>query len=171
MELTNTLRPPSTSAMGLVFFGASGDLFVMSEADDATMIRIYRTENATQRGNTANAQAGVIASAVRFVAKAVMTGGQVGGFPPTSAKSLDSVRGKIATSEGIGWSIVLEFLKGISGITKNVVEQQLANLKASGHYSRIISEIKAEIDHERKEALKALARAEADSVKSGPYRK
>jgi len=135
----------------------------MSEADDATMIRIYGTETATQCGNTANAQAGVIASAVRYVAKAVMTGAEhISGFPEICQKAIDCIQGNISSDTGIGSPIILDFLEGIPGIKKNIVEQQLANLKASGHYTRIISEIKAEIDHEQKEALKALALAQAE---------
>jgi hypothetical protein len=38
------------------------------------MIRVYARENATQRGNSSTAVAGTVASAVRFLAKGIMTG-------------------------------------------------------------------------------------------------
>lgn len=38
------------------------------------MIRIYAVENATQRGNTSTAMGGSVASAIRFLAKIILTG-------------------------------------------------------------------------------------------------
>ena len=40
---------------------------------DGGMIRVYARENATQRGNTGTAMAGTVASAIRFLAKAILT--------------------------------------------------------------------------------------------------
>jgi hypothetical protein len=44
-------------------------------------------------------------------------------------------------SRNIGWRPILEFLSGISGINENTVREDLANLKASGDYARIIQEV------------------------------
>jgi hypothetical protein len=66
------------------------DVFI-GEMDDAEMIRIYATENATQRGNSGTAQAGTVASAIRFLVKGILTG-NVSGFPDTSRKSLETIK-------------------------------------------------------------------------------
>jgi hypothetical protein len=52
----------------------SAEVFVHCDLDDAGMVRVYATENATQRGNTSNAVAGTVAAAVRFVAKLLLGG-------------------------------------------------------------------------------------------------
>ncbi len=46
----------------------------VGDFDDVAAIRVYAVENSTQRGNTGTALAGSIASAVRFLAKAVWIG-------------------------------------------------------------------------------------------------
>jgi hypothetical protein len=74
------------------------DVFV-GDLDDAAMIRVYARENATQRGNSGTALAGSIASAARFLAKAVLTG-HVSTFLQTSPKALEVLRGQIATERG-----------------------------------------------------------------------
>lgn len=130
--------------------------------DDAAMIRIYARENALQRGNTGTALAGSVAAAVRFLAKSIFTGGTLGEI---SQRSLDTARGQITTDKGIGWSLVLDLLEGTSGINEGTVKQQLANLKSSGDYARIIREVQEQIEQENEEALKALARAEAEQKK------
>lgn len=79
----------------------------------------------------------MVAAAVRFVAKAVMTGGDLSPIGLTS-RGAETIRGNISSEAGIGYDVVLKLLEGIPGIGKKVVEQQLANLKASGHYARII---------------------------------
>jgi hypothetical protein len=50
------------------------DVAVSKDLDEGAMIRVYARENATQRGNTGTATAGMIASAVRFLGKAILTG-------------------------------------------------------------------------------------------------
>ena len=135
------------------------DVFV-GELDDAAMIRVYARENATQRGNTGTAQAGSIASAVRFLAKAIASG-HVSTFVETSPKALETLQGQLAGERGVGEPLILQFLARIPGITTYSVKQQLANLKASGAYARILGEVQAEIEREEREAAAALARAEA----------
>jgi flagellar biosynthesis GTPase FlhF len=137
----------------------SADLFVAEDLDDAAMVRIYARENATQRGNTATAQAGSVAAAVRVLAKMIL-GGRLS--PQLGRKSLEHLRGNIASDRGIGQDVVEEFLDGIPGVTSKVVEHQLANLKSSGHYARIIAEVKELIEEENREALKRLERAEKE---------
>jgi hypothetical protein len=136
------------------------DLFVGNgDMDDATMIRIYARENATQRGNLGTAQVGSVASAVRYIAKGVMTGvcPQLG----TNA-DLDKMRGNLTSDKGIGQRAIVEFLRNVPDITSKTVEQALANLKASGDYARIISEVQKEVEQENEKARKELEEAERE---------
>lgn len=126
-----------------------GNIFVSNNMDDATMVRIYARENATQRGNNGTAQVGSVASAVRFVAKCVL-GGSTREF--TSSLDVDVVRQRLTDSRGIGEGVIVTFLDGVTGITPNTVKQALANLKASGDYARIIKEVQEEIERENAEA-------------------
>ena len=59
-------RMPLTIAAGVKtahLFVGNGDM------DDATMIRVYAQENATQRGNMGTAQIGSIASTLKFLTR------------------------------------------------------------------------------------------------------
>jgi hypothetical protein len=120
------------------------------------MVRIYARENATQRGNTGTALAGSIAAAIKDLAREEMLG--TGGI--TSANIGGQAR------DGIGRDRILEALKGVPGITEHVIQQQLANLKASGDYDRIVSEIVAEAETANKAAVEALERAEAERIEA-----
>jgi hypothetical protein len=119
------------------------------------MIRVYARENATQRGNSSTAMAGSVASAIRFLAKALMT--DVGLTREiTRDLNITRVREHFVSNKGIDDEIITNFLHGVPGITENSVRQQLANLKAPGDYARIITEVSEEIEKENREALKAL---------------
>jgi len=122
------------------------------DMDDEQMIRIYARENALQRGNTSTALAGSVAAAVRFKAKQLFIGDSSVGNPTDEIKN------------GIGWTSVLELLDGSPGVNRNTVNQQLANLKASGDYGRIIREVEAQIEKENRERLEALERAEREQT-------
>jgi hypothetical protein len=76
------------------------------DKDDATMLRVYANENATQRGNTGAAQAGTVASAVRIIAKAELTGG-IGRILPISEHSEECLVGRLTSEDGIGWQAVV----------------------------------------------------------------
>ena len=138
----------------------TADVFVSENMDDANMIRVYSLENSTQRGNTGTAQAGSVAAAIRFVAKELMTGGS--GKLDITCLDFDAAQGNMTSDKGIGRSILLSILEGIPGINDASVRQQLAILKASGDYARIIGEVKEKIDEENREALKALQKAEQE---------
>jgi hypothetical protein len=131
---------------------------VESEIDDAGMIRVYARENATQRGNSSTAIAGTVASAVRFLSKAILTGSR--DFTRTP-----ELVGNLASEKGLGEPVITNFLDGVPGINRNTVKEQLANLKSSGNYGRIIGEVKDEIEQEHREALKELERAERERRK------
>jgi hypothetical protein len=138
----------------------SADVHVRNgDMDDAAMVRVYARENATQRGNSGTAQAGSVASAIRFIAKAVMSG-CAQEFLRSS--DVDKIRGNLTGNQGIGHSVIVRFLDGVPGICESTVQQALANLKASGDYARIIREVQEEIERENAESLAALAKAEAE---------
>jgi hypothetical protein len=138
------------------------DLYV-GDFSDRAMIRVYARENATQRGNTSTALAGTIASTIRYLAKAVFTG-NLSQICETSARGVDTLRGQITSNKGMGEPLVTAFLKDqeIPGIRPSVVREQIANLKASGDYARIIDEVREEIEREERQAAVALERVEAE---------
>lgn len=113
----------------------TADVFVADDMDDATLVRVYSRENATQRGNTGSAQAGTVAAAIRLLAKGLATGLPLtfvkGGRHPANA------RGQFI-SDGIGSPLIMQLLDGIDGVSLRMVNDQLANLKSSGQYARII---------------------------------
>lgn len=141
------------------------DLCVL-DLDDAGMARVYAQENLTQRGASVSVLAGAVAAAIRVIAKTILSGGHVSGNPETSAKSLETQRGMLESRDGIGQDAVERFLRGIPGVTGTIVEQQLANLKASGDYARIIHEVRDELEAEHRDALKALAKAEREKAEA-----
>jgi len=132
------------------------DLFV-GDLDDPAMIRVYARENATQRGNSGSAMAGTVASAIRFLAKAVLTG-TISRFLENLSEA--EIRGNLTSAKGLGQNVILQFLPSIPGLTRYAVDQQLANLKASGDYARIIEGVQAEIKLEEQAAEAALIQAE-----------
>jgi ParB-like nuclease family protein len=132
--------------------------------DDASMIRIYARENATQRGNTGTAVAGSVASAIRFLAKAIMTEAEVSKIFDTLQERTQAST-SLTSTQGIGQRVVVKFLDGVPGINDGTVQQQLANLKASGDYARIIREVQQEIEQENKTKLEELARREREQAK------
>jgi muconolactone delta-isomerase len=133
------------------------DVFVGEDMDDAGMIRVYARENATQRGNTGSAAAGMVASTVRHLAKAMLTNSLDRILINLSEYDQDvdiaAVRGHFLGAYGMGRDIVFLFLKKVPGINKPLIQHQLALLKESGHYDRIIQEVKEEIDREHQAAI------------------
>lgn len=130
------------------------DLYVVNDMPGDQMIRIYARENSTQRGNNATAAAGSVASALKFLAK------QAFGNSPENPGELKGY----GTGNGIGTTQILAFL-GENVITRSLVEQQLANIKASGDYARILEEVQAEIEEEVGETLGELEEKIASAEK------
>lgn len=122
------------------------DIFV-GDFDDRQTVRAYADENATQRGNTSTAQAGSVAAALREILLRRLT-------------AVDFNSGRGDTDDGVGRDAILEELNGVNDITDNVVRQQLAHLKATGAYDRIVNEVTAIVEAEREAELAALAEAE-----------
>jgi hypothetical protein len=138
------------------------DIKVVHGISDADMIKMYATENATQRGNSGTAIAGSVASALRFLAKAVLTGC----YREITTAEAEAARGHLSGERGMGEPLITKFLKDIPGINENSVRQQLSNLKASGHYASIIRDVQQEIEEENKEAIKKAEAAEAARIKA-----
>jgi hypothetical protein len=115
--------------------------------DEAAMVRVYAVETSTQRGSTGTAVAGIVAAAIRYLAKAILTGAEnVSGILETSERGLETIRGQLTSEKGLGQSVIVQFLDGVPGINNNTVMQALANLKASGDYARIVREVQQEIE-------------------------
>jgi len=130
------------------------DLVVSNFTDDQ-MIGIYAIENATQRGNTPLTIAGSVAGALRKCLEEDLTG------------EITSQDGKWGgRRHGVGRDQVLAKLKGVPGIGPNVVKQQLANLKDSGHYDRIEGEVAAKVEAEHAAELARVAAEEEAARKA-----
>ncbi len=144
------------------------DIKVVSDIPDADMIRMYANENATQRGNNGTAIAGSVASAVRFIAKGLLTGTDSPDFRRVfaSAHATEQAQNVLTSERGLGEPPITAFLADIPGVNKNTVMQQLSNLKASGDYDEIIQAVKMEIEEENKEALKRLRQQEEEQRKA-----
>jgi ParB/RepB/Spo0J family partition protein len=150
----------------------SADVFVAEEMDDTAMLRIYARENATQRGNTGTGHAGSVACALRVLAKAVMTG-SLGRILPRSQKAEETIRGNLtaASGEGIGWRLILDCLGRIPGYSEYSVKEELANLKASGDYARILQTVQDEIVREHMSVRAAMRQGKPDVAVSAQYEK
>lgn len=122
---------------------SAADIYVLPKAhsDDQTMVRVYARENATQRGNTATAATGTVAAAIQAIAEEVL-GGEGGNF---TTPQRDGIRNEIERGNGIGRDAVLEFLGPIPNVTENTVRQQMASLKASGDYDKIIAKVRKQL--------------------------
>lgn len=137
--------------------------------DDQAMIRIYATENVTQRGEKSGiALAGAIASAARYLIKAILKGdknsiSQICDIENQGKWDIEHLKGNITSEKGLGVPLILKFYKGIDGIKESVVTNHLANLKASGDYARIVREVTEEIAQEQAEELAELERKQKEA--------
>lgn len=119
----------------------------LSDFDDAQMALWYAKENASQRGNTATAIAGSVAAAVRYLAKAMISGDgseQMFRTPHERKTAL----GNLESERGIGRDLVVRFLAGVPGMSARVIQSQLASLKHSGIYAKIIASVRDEVERE-----------------------
>jgi hypothetical protein len=132
------------------------DVFVAEEMDDATMVRVYARENATQRGATSTAMTGTVAAAMRYVAKVILLG-RADKF--VSSFHLPTLRERLLSDDGIGRDVLLAFLVDIPGINVASLRQQLANIKTSGDYARLIAVVEVDIAREHPDALEAIEAA------------
>ena len=137
------------------------DLFVGEAMDDATMVRVYARENATQRGSTSTALTGTVAAAMKYVAKSILTGIGVAGEISRNF-DLPTLRRRLLSDDGMGWRVVLAFLCNIPGINEVSVRHQLANIKTSGDYARLIADVEQEIIAEAAAAQAAHEQAQRE---------
>jgi hypothetical protein len=140
----------------------TADLYVADHFNDSDMVRVYTRENATQRGNSGTALAGSVAAAVKLLAKAAMVGGLSRIMDSLSEHAALVITSHLTKGEGegIGVPLIVRYFheQHITGMGQYTVEQQLANLKASGAYARIMAEVEAEIEAEREAAREAAER-------------
>jgi hypothetical protein len=135
------------------------DLYVAEDLDDNDMVRIYTRENATQRVNSGTALAGSVAAALKLIAKHVLTG-NTSRILEVSERAEKIMEGQLKAGEyEVGEPLITRYFheQGVSVMGQYTVQQQLANLKASGAYARIIGEVEAEIESEREAAREAAA--------------
>lgn len=113
----------------------------IKDPTDEQVLRIYARENNTQRGEDNSAQAGPIASAIRVAARAMRRATHTGNLSAGTQ-----------ISKGVGAPTIAKLL----GYSRDevVVVIQLANLKASGDYTRILEEVAAEMGDSAPEDLK-----------------
>jgi len=69
---------------------------------------------------------GSVASSARYLIKAILRGDEQVAQNWATSKALDSIRGKIASGEGIGHVVIEKFLEGVPGMNKSAIKHQLA---------------------------------------------
>jgi hypothetical protein len=75
------------------------------------------------------------------------------------------VRSRLLGEDGMGAEVLLAFLHDVPGINTYSVGHQLANLKYSGDYARLIAEVQEEIAAEQAAAeAQELARQAAEAA-------
>jgi ParB-like chromosome segregation protein Spo0J len=122
------------------------EIFV-ADLDDAEMLRVYATENATQRGNSSTAVMGTIAAAIIQIAKSLIWNEEhLRTNFLTSAKTIETARGNLMNGRGVGYELIERFLEDVPGINEGVIKEQIAALKSSGHYQRLMMEIATEAE-------------------------
>ena len=144
---------------------SAADIYVLpsKHSDDQTMVRVYARENATQRGNTSTAATGTVAAAIQCIAHEVLSGNAVSSGKFTR-RSLADIRGGIESEKGLGRDVVLEFIGDVPNVSENTVRQQMASLKASGDYAKIIAKVQKQIETDGNENAKESAKKAADSA-------
>jgi hypothetical protein len=144
--------------------------------DDSGMVRVYGRENATQRGVMSSAVAGTVAAALRLVLK-----------DASACSDEESSTGNFASSshggsqigdKTIGRPAILHIIGNVPGMNDSKVKEQLAILKSSGDYRRIVEEaaeesrrIRADLERKADEARVAAEEAEARRAAAEEARK
>jgi hypothetical protein len=115
--------------------------------DDHQMVRAYITENVTQRGNAGTAVTGAVATSIVEIAKLLISEPEhLATILATSSKAIEVAQGNLMNGRGVGHELIEAFLHGVPGITTYVVKEQIATLKSSGHYHRLITQIAQEAE-------------------------
>lgn len=132
------------------------DLHITNGLTPLKMLTIYGVENATQRGTDNTAIVGTVAGAIRIIARGLLSGDSQ--FCESEVGA-EKARNHLTSAKGLGEPIVTKFLSSVPGMGEAIVKQQIANLKASGDYARIISEVEKDIIAERVLAEEAVVKA------------
>jgi ParB-like nuclease domain len=135
------------------------DIYIGKDITDESMVRMYARENATQRGNSSTALAGSIAGALKIVARKAFS--EDSGNPETYKVDLDGL------SRGVGGTQIERFLCGVPGINSNIIKQQLALLKSSGDYARILKSVQKEVEADNKVRADELQREAEKAARAG----
>lgn len=129
----------------------------LADYSDEEMIRIYTTENVTQRGELGSALFGAVASAVRYLLKGFLKGDEA-----TRKNFLvgSNAEHQITNGDGIGYTTVLKFYEAVPAMNEGVIKHQLSNLKQSGEYAKIVNQVVKEIAKEEAAEQAELAERE-----------
>ena len=137
------------------------------KSDDHTMVRAYVTENATQRGNTATAITGAVATSIVQIAKLlILNSGELSAI----SDSVTTARTSLLSGEGVGGRLIEAYLKGVPGINSGIIKDQLAILKSSGQYQRLMTEIAQEIKASHANEAKEVADLQVKEAKASTVR-
>jgi hypothetical protein len=109
------------------------DVFVSKDMDDDTMVRVYARENATQRGNSAQALHGSVIGAVRRISQELL------GSEDAQIGASSDPTGNQRLAKGIGYRQILAKLG--EGHDEHEVSSALGLLKQSGDYDRVIAKV------------------------------
>ena len=145
----------------------TADLNVIVDPTDEQIARIYAIENATQRGNSSTALLGSIAAAVKVIARRAY------GESPTNIGLYGSDFKEVSLAnltQGVGGLQIEAFLKNIPGINTGVIKNQLAILKSTGGYEKILKEVQKEVTEENRKAAERLKKEAAAAAKTGNTR-
>ena len=119
----------------------------VADFNDHQMVRAYITENATQRGNIGAAVTGAVATSIMEIARLLISDPEhLARILARSSKAIETAQGNLMNGHGVGHDLIEAFLKGVPGITTYIVQEQIATLKSSGHYQRLITQIAEEAE-------------------------
>lgn len=100
----------------------TAEVFIGGYSDEQ-MIRVYATENATQRGNSSTAIAGSVASAIQFLARTLLMRSAPLGETTSRASKAASVKASMRVENdgpGIGATAILNFLSKFQAYPRTV---------------------------------------------------
>jgi hypothetical protein len=144
-----------------VELGIEKAVLFVGNLDAHERIRAYGTENASQRGNGGTAPTGTVAAAIHLLTKQLLTSPNLSFLSERSPQALNMLINQVVSGD-IGEPIVTEFLGKIPGISSASVQQQIANLKASDHYARIMRDVADEIEREHAVDLEGIRTREEE---------
>lgn len=144
--------------------------------DDSGMVRVYGRENATQRGVMSSAVAGTVAAALRLVLKNASGCSDEESSPDNFISSTHG--GSKLGDKSVGRPAIMAIIGNVPGMNEPKVQEQLAILKSSGDYRRIVTEeaeaatrVREDLERKAEEARIAAEEAEARRAAAEEARK